>query len=303
MNLWQKLLVRRGLMDIAGTEDKGGSGGNFPETDDQPSKEQKGTDNPGKDHTHKQSRQGEPEDDYSGLTTEELIAKLAEEKKNSATLLKESMKRKGNEQTLKEKLAAYGDIDPERARKLVAAEVAAEAERQRAEQEDLERRGEFEAVKQQMLEAHQTELTERDSRYSALEGENAALKNQLVELTVGNSFSDSKFLREKVLMTPKKARVIYGSHFEISEDGKVVGYNKPAGEKDRSILVDGSGNPLPFESAIERILRADPEADSLLRSDAKKGARSITEPTIKTTTSGERSTLDKLASGLGKLKK
>lgn len=112
------------------------------------------------------------------------------------------MKRKEKERTLADQLAQYGDIDPTRARQLLEAEQAAETARREAEQAELERRGEFDAVKKQMIEAHQTELAQRDERYSALESENAALKAQLVEMTVGVSFSSSAFLRDKVLMTP-----------------------------------------------------------------------------------------------------
>ncbi|HGV3481957.1 TPA: DUF6651 domain-containing protein, partial [Klebsiella variicola subsp. variicola] len=129
------------------------------------------------------------------------------------------------------------------------------------------------------------------------------MKNKLVEKTIGTSFGESQFLREKVLMTPAKARVIYGSHFEIGEDGQVVGYDKPAGAKDRAVLVDGQGNPLAFESAIERILRADPEADALLRSEAKQGAHSKTTTKPKLNTETKKSTLDKLTAGIGKLNK
>lgn len=39
-----------------------------------------------------------------------------------------------------------------------------------------------------MIEAHQAEMAQRDERFSALESENAALKAQLVEMTVGASF-------------------------------------------------------------------------------------------------------------------
>ena len=102
-------------------------------------------------------------------------------------------------------------------------------------------------------------------------------------------------------MTPAKARVIYGSHFEVGEDGNVVGYDKPAGQKERAVLVDGEGKPLPFEAAIERILRADPEADALLRSEAKQGAGSISKPTHKVTQPKNKSTMDKLTAGLGKI--
>ncbi|EOW7235915.1 hypothetical protein ACO0FJ_004540, partial [Cronobacter sakazakii] len=73
------------------------------------------------------------------------------------------------------------------------------------------------------------------------------------------------------------------------------------GQKERAVLVDGEGKPLPFESAIERILRADPEADALLRSEAKQGAGSNSKPTHKVSQPKNKSTMDKLTSGLGKI--
>ncbi|HDS2967011.1 DUF6651 domain-containing protein [Klebsiella variicola] len=294
MKLWQWMQLtntHRGYMDVAGKEELGGSGGEASVEDKSAAPEDKG------------DKSETTADDLEGLSAEELIAKVREERKNAASLLKESMKRKSNEQTLKEKLAKYGDIAPERALELVQAESAAQKAREDAERQELERRGEFDAVKKQMIEAHGKDLEGRDARIAELEAEIAGMKNKLVEKTIGTSFGESPFLREKVLMTPAKARVIYGSHFEIGEDGQVVGYDKPAGAKDRAVLVDGQGNPLAFESAIERILRADPEADALLRSEAKQGAHSKTTTKPKLNTETKKSTLDKLTAGIGKLNK
>ena len=273
MNLWQMLLARRGLMDAAEAHERGGAGGGAPAGDNE-----QGTQDQGKQGEQKEQPKGD--DEYAGMTQEELLAELRKSKKTGADLLKENMKRKEKERTLADQLAQYGDIDPARARQLLEAEQAAETARREAEQ---------------------AELAQRDERYSALESENAALKAQLVEMTVGASFSGSAFLRDKVLMTPAKARVIYGSHFEVGEDGSVVGFDKPAGQKERAVLVDGEGKPLPFESAIERILRADPEADALLRSEAKQGAGSNSKPTHKVNQPKSKSTMDKLTSGLGKI--
>ncbi|PLC60998.1 hypothetical protein B9P82_22000 [Citrobacter sp. L55] len=295
MNLWQMLMARRGLMDVAEAHERGGADGGAPAGDNE-----QGNQDPGKQGEQKEQPKGD-DDEYAGMTQEELLAELRKSKKAGADLLKENMKRKEKERTLADQLAQYGDIDPARARQLLEAEQAAETARREAEQTELERRGEFDAVKKQMIEAHQAELAQRDERYSALESENAALKAQLVEMTVGASFSGSAFLRDKVLMTPAKARVIYGSHFEVGEDGSVVGFDKPAGQKERAVLVDGEGKPLPFESAIERILRADPEADALLRSEAKQGAGSNSKPTHKVNQPKSKSTMDKLTSGLGKI--
>jgi hypothetical protein len=54
----------------------------------------------------------------------------------------------------------------------------------------------------------------------------------------------------------------------------VVAYDKPAGATDRTVLVDGSGNPLSFDKAIERIVDADPDRDTLRKSKMRAGAGS-----------------------------
>ena len=291
MPLWKIQQLMHGFtgyMDVAGKEElPAGAGAEKVEvTPVEPG--QKSTDHAG---------------EFDNLSQEELIARLKEERKNSADLLKESMKRKGNEQTLKEKLAQFGDVDPERVKALIQAEAESEKQRKASEEAELLRRGEFDAVKKQMVEAHDAEVADLRAQLEQAQNEANSLKRGLIEKTVGTSFGESNFLREKVLMTPAKARVIYGSHFEVNEDGQVVGYDKPAGAKDRTILVDGSGNPLSFELAIERVLRADPEADALLRSEAKPGVGSQTKATTKVTTEAPKSALDKLAMGLGKLGK
>lgn len=292
MNLWQMLMARRGLMDIAEDGSQGGAGGGAPESE------------PGSPAEPKPAEDPNPTDELDGLAADELKARLKAVNQEKAELLKETMKRKEKEKSLTATLAQYGGVDPERVKALLDAETKAEQEKRTREQEEMERRGEFDAVKKQMVEAHQAELTTERERAQALEGELAKLRGTILEMTVGTAFASSVFLRENALMTPSKARVVYGSHFEVGEDGQVVGYDKPAGAKDRAVLVDGQGNALSFEKAIERILRADPEADALLRSKARPGAGSKTEPkpTLRDPQGGK-STMDKLAAGLNKLKR
>lgn len=291
MNKWQMLLARRGLMNVV-TEhgDGGGSGGKAPEkTDIDP---------------EKPTETKEPTDELDQLGADELKNRLKALSQEKADLLKETMKRKEKEKSLTATIEQYGGVDPERVKAMVEAELQAENDRKTREQAELERRGEFDSVKKQMVEAHQTELSTERERSAALEGELGKLRGQILEMTVGTAFAGSTFLRENALMTPNKARVVYGNHFDVSEEGQVVGYDKPAGAKDRAVLVDGSGNALGFEQAIERILRTDPEADALLRSKARPGAGSKTEQKPKLPDSpGDKSTMDKIAAGLNKLKR
>lgn len=201
-----------------------------------------------------------------------------------AELLKEVMKRKGNEQTLKTELetvkanlAKFEGIDVDQVRQLLT-------EKAERETQELERRGEFDRVKEQMKQAHTQELT---TLKSGLEGQVnelttklASMTSQITELTIGRSFSDSSFVRENLTLTPAKARVVFGSHFEL-QDGRVVAYDKPAGAPERTVLVDSAGEPVPFDVAIEKIVKADPDADHLVKSKLKSGSGSKHEPGAK----------------------
>ncbi len=203
-----------------------------------------------------------------------------------AELLKEVMKRKDKEKTLStqvstltEQLKQFEGIDPEAVRNLLA-------EKAQREQEELEKRGEFDRVKQQMKEQHQNELTNvKAGLESQLTETKAALEAataQITELTIGRSFGDSAFVRDTLTLTPAKARVVYGSHFEL-QDGKVVAYDKPAGSAQRTVLVDAAGDPLPFDQAIEKIVKADPDHEHLIRSKVKPGASSNNDPSTRAT--------------------
>lgn len=202
----------------------------------------------------------EPEDKKDGPTDEE------------ARLLKEVMKRKKDLKATSDELKAlkkkFEGIDPDEVRELLKAKKT-------AEQKKLEEKGEWDALKKQMNEAHETEKSELEARIEELQKEIDRRDGKLVELTVGQSFSGSKFISEELLLTPRKARVVYGDHFEI-EDGQVVAYDKPKGADGRNMLVDGKGEPLGFDEALRKIVDADPDRDNLLRSKLKKGADSKT---------------------------
>jgi hypothetical protein len=95
----------------------------------------------------------------------------------------------------------------------------------------------------------------------------------ITDLTIGRSFGDSPFVRDTLTLTPSKARVVYGSHFEL-KDGSIVAYDKPAGAAQRTVLVDSQGNNLPFDQAIEKIVKADPDHEHMVRSKVRTGSGS-----------------------------
>lgn len=206
---------------------------------------------------------------------------------SEAKLLKEVMKNKEALKAAKEearvaaeaakelqtKLAQFDGIDLAKVKDLMTAEA------RRAEEEAL-KRGEFEKVRQQMVEQHNAEVErirkEAETKIAELSGTLTGATSTITELTIGRAFGESNFVREELTLTPSKARVVYGGHFEV-QNGKVVAYDKPAGATDRTILVDGSGQPLDFEAALTKLVNADPDKDHLIRSKVKPGAGSSTD--------------------------
>ncbi|MDP9155288.1 MAG: hypothetical protein M3O74_13670 [Pseudomonadota bacterium] len=170
------------------------------------------------------------------------------------------------------RLKEFDGLDPKELRALVAAKKDAETAQ-------LEAKGQWDRLKAQMVEQHTAELATRDTRITAAEQRTIELEGQIAELTVGNSFGTSKYITEELTLSVAKARRIYGGHFEFV-DGQVVAYDKPAGAKDRSVLVDAKGDPLGFDAALTKLVEADPDKDSLLKSKLKTGAGSSTNPSV-----------------------
>jgi hypothetical protein len=126
-----------------------------------------------------------------------------------------------------------------------------------------------------MADEHKKDLTAAQaavaSKSTALD---LALKT-INDLTIGQDFTSSTFITTELVLTPRVARQVYGDHFEI-EDGQTVGYNKPKGAEGRTKLVDASGDALPFDDAMKKLVEAAPDKDQLMRSKLKTGAQSTT---------------------------
>lgn len=191
-----------------------------------------------------------------------------------AALLKDVMKLKEKSKNLQTELAQakaalenFNGIDPVKARALVAAQ-------EEAERKSAEARGEYDRLVQQMAARHTEDKTRLESLLQDERASKQTLSQQIAELTVGAAFSTSKTM-EGLNLTPAKARIIYGSHFEFL-DGKVVGYDKPTGTSERTLLVNSAGEALAFDEALDKLVDADPDREHLRKSKAKQGAGSTT---------------------------
>ena len=301
MNRIQRLMKLHKLLDKAGEggSDTGGTG-TTPGAEG-------GTETSAS--TKEGSEGGEKSGD-DGKGTESGDAGKAGMSDTDAKLLKELMAQKNRAKELaaelegaKKRLSDFDGVDPAKARKLLADEE--EAARKAAEA-----RGEYDRLLAQMGERHQAEQAALNGRLSEAQTTVSALQKEIAELTVGSAFSGSAFVNSDLTLTATKARVIYGSHFEY-KDGKVVGYDKPAGASDRTLLVSSTGEALSFDEALRALVEKDPDRDRLLRGKAKAGAGSatVTKGAKAATELAEKSAESKLtgaakiAAGLKKLAK
>lgn len=237
-----------GKGDIGGT-----SGGEGQGSEGQGSEgEGKGTDDEGK------GKEGETK-------PTDAEAKLIKEVMDKKAKIKAQEGRIGE---LESKLKEFDGIDLTAVRELLNSKKEEETRK-------LEEKGQWDSLKKQMIEEFGKEKGTLLAELEQARSESGSLKGLIAELTVGNAFSSSQFIKEDMTMPVSKARVLYGAHFEF-KDGGVVAYDKPAGQADRNILVDAKGDPLGFEAAIKKIVEADPDKDQLLKSKVKPGAGSKT---------------------------
>lgn len=195
----------------------------------------------------------------------------------------------------REALKQFEGIDPVAVKKLLN-------DQKTAEEKALAAAGDWERLKTRMAEEHSREITALQAQLAEANSKISNTVSTINDLSVGTQFSQSKFIIEEMTLTPAKARVIYGDHFDV-EDGKVVGYDKPKGAANRTAMVDQYGNPVSFEEALKKIVEADPEKDELLKSKIKPGAGSESKkPAGNAKPEANVDGISKIASGLKGLK-
>lgn len=194
-----------------------------------------------------------------------------------AELLRDVMKFKDKYRTVQEEAdklksefsefkSALGDLDVDAIKSL----AEEQANREKA---DLEKKGEYDRIVEQMREKNKEKEESYKTQIQELTQKLSEATGQIDDLTIGRQFSDSVFLREESALPPSIARTTFGKHFEM-KDGALVGYDKPAGATERTPLVDDSGNPLGFDDAIKALYSGHPESKTLFKSKMKPGANS-----------------------------
>ncbi len=195
----------------------------------------------------------------------------------AAKLLREVMSLKAKLKDRDASLARFNGINPEKVQDLTARAATAEKARQDAEIEKLRASGDWEAYKARLVADHRATVEEAHMQLAAQCAERETLTRQIQELTVGNAFTASAFIKEKLVLPVAKARKLYEAHFDAEGD-QVVAYDAPRGHGERSPLINQFGEPMTFEAAIQRLVDADPDRDALLRASRRDDP--ATEPAL-----------------------
>lgn len=245
----------------------------------------------------RESLKNKSDDDDDDDDAGKAKSKVSDE---TAKLLKEVMKLKEKakaEEDARKKLEdQYKGIDLDAAR---AALKAAEE----AEHKELEKKGEYDRLLAKQREKSEALLEAANARIKEMESKLSEAAKAVDELSLGNAFANSKFIQEKLALTPNKTKALYSSHFEI-EDGKLIAYDKPKGSPNRTALIDARGDNLTFEEAISEIINSDPDKEYLLKADVRKGAGSKASDAITDALKEKKyqDSIDKIAAGLNNAK-
>ena len=194
-----------------------------------------------------------------------------------AALVKEVMQKKERAEKAEaarlatlEKIAKAFGVKPEEVESHIA---KLEAD----EEKKLAAAGDFEKLKERLIEQHQAALKATKDELNGKLGDTtkklSEAQKQIRTLMVTNQFANSKFLQENILLTPAKAERLFGDHFKVEEgEGGILVTN--AYTSDGKPLLDKDGKKLPFDEALKEIVDADPDRDTLYRAKGKGGAGS-----------------------------
>ena len=304
--LLMQLLTSRGYLAPAGEEGSadGATGSSGFGSDEAGEKEGKAGDQEKGAASDKESK----DDDKSAESADKSTDNKSDDKgglnEADAKMLKDVMKWKEKARSAEEAIkklqaeqesvkSVLGDADPEEVKKLIQ-------QKKDQERQQLEAKGEYERIMEQMREQSEKREEELLKQIEELKDANQSSSKTLEELTVGRAFSESPFIRENSVLPPSIARQQFSSHVD-SVDGKLVVYDKPRGEKDRTPLVNSKGEHKTFEEGITHLFESHPESKSILRSRRKPGVGSGSEPTPKGAKQ-PKSSMDKITAGLSGLK-
>jgi len=154
----------------------------------------------------------------------------------------------------KEKLANFGDLDPDAAREAI----------EKTKDLDLSKmveKGELDKVRQAVISQYEPKLTEAEQRA-------ADIARERDNLLRSNAFNSSKFLAERLAVPRDFVTAAYQDRFKI-EDGQLVPV-RPNGD----VIYNSRGEIASVDEAFEMFIGERQDKDQLLRAPAASGSGS-----------------------------
>jgi hypothetical protein len=167
--------------------------------------------------------------------------------------------------------------DEQRARWAELEQQAAQAEQQR-----LEKAGEFEKLRDQMNERHQRELEAQRQLTQNESARREQLEREIEDALIGQEFAQATDLfgpSGKTVWFPEVAQAFFRGHVAVESVTPPGGGSarRRVVVKDRhgaTIMDPKSGSPMPFAKAMDELIDSHPQKQQILRGSGKVGANS-----------------------------
>lgn len=156
------------------------------------------------------------------------------------------------------KLKAFEGIDPEAARKAIETVKNIDAKK-------LIDAGDVEKVKDEIKAEFATQLSEKDKRITELQSSYDGLQ-------IGNIFSTSDFIREKVAMPRDFFEAAMRPHFKVGDDGKIWALDRAG---NRLMSKKNVGDYAAPDEALELLVDAHPQKDTILKAVSASGSGNL----------------------------
>lgn len=170
---------------------------------------------------------------------------------------KEAQTNREKAEALETKLAKFGDLDPDVAKAAIL------------------KVKDFDPTKQvpaAQLESVKTELnTAWQGKFDAEKAGRESAEGKLNKYVLGQSFTDSKFLKEKTTLLPDFAQSHFGQNCRIGDNGKVTVYTDTDG-KNPVYSRKSPGEIAGFDEGMEILIDQNPNRASILKGAAIGGA-------------------------------
>lgn len=167
-----------------------------------------------------------------------------------------SHRQKGN--GYKEQLKAFEGIDPNKAREALE-KVKAFSEK------DLIDVGKVEEIKAEMKRVHDAQLNEAISKAEQY-------KQQMQSYIIGQKFSESQFIADKLNIPSDMAREFFGKHFTVDERNNVIALHDPSNLDSIVYSEANAGEPASFDEALAKFINAYQYKDKILKSNGNQGS-------------------------------